>query len=132
MVKNGPCRTGADRLIDKKIEEEELLVERRLFRSAPFPENRELSSFFLIHTCTGQSLHGTNGCLPKTMRHFSPRCRAGFAIDPKTRSPRYGQNQWRLGRRRYADDKKCLFGLCSLLVSSGHLATSNRTFVTQS
>ena len=46
-LKNGRCRTRADQSIDKKIEEEELLVEKRLFLSAPFPENGELSSFFL-------------------------------------------------------------------------------------
>ena len=90
-LKNGRCHTGEDRSICKKIEEEELLVEKILFLSASSPENGELSSSFLDTYPRWAEFPRGDRFLPMETLHFSLCSRAGFAIDHKTRSPKYGQ-----------------------------------------
>ena len=53
---------------------------------------------------------------------FSPSFEADCAVDRNSRTPRYGQNVWRRGRRRSTEGKKWCAGLKRMSMSMDHLA----------
>ena len=78
--------------------------------------------FSSTHTCTGQRIDITRPGGPKNPRYFSPSFEADCAVDRNSRTPRYGQNVWRRGRRRNTERKKWRAGLKRMNISMDHLA----------